>query len=331
MQTYRKRNESAHPAPKLIVSLFFLVATFFLPAIAVRGEVSGAGFEPPTLYVMNSPLAKSRIEKGFFNPVFRGFGQRTALRIAQNELIGFHFLFDTDCLSTTLLAMWRKNQEQGMSAEQALRKAKEDHLACLKQEFARMASLANLYENYPGKDVEPEYHFLFSTPYLPLARSYGSVIMVIEELQPRGLDLNGIGQDSKYYSIARALKNLAKIHLKTILSDYVADRDEYVIPSFITPDDVTGLIVYEPSPVVILKKIPLIPPKVRRVYRKHQIQGTMVIDVFDGQDRLIERLSSTPWAFPPDPSIKKSTEKLPEAISVAWKSYVAKRRRPSAK
>jgi hypothetical protein len=311
---------------------FLLWASFlFLSANPAPAEPATAGFEPPTLYVMNSPQAKDRIAKGFFKPVFRGFGSRTAVEIAKNELLGFHFLFDTECLCTPMLALVKQHQAQGKTAEQALRKAKEEHLEVLKKEFDRMDSLAKLYENYPGKDIGEELSFLFTTPHLAIAACYGPVVLVIEECRPRGLDLNGIARDAKYYSFKRVLENVARLRWKSIAADYVLDRDEYVIPSFIPSEDINGMIIYEPSKVVINQRLPLVPPKVRRVYRKHQEQGATVIDVFDGQDRLIERLSATPWSTPVDPNLKRSPEKLPPAVAEAWKNHVTKRRRPAAR
>ncbi|RCK79870.1 MAG: hypothetical protein OZSIB_4024 [Candidatus Ozemobacter sibiricus] len=282
-------------------------------------------FEPPTMLVMNSPTAKARIEKGAFRPVFRGIGLRTPLEIAKTELLAFRFLLDTDCLSTTLRELVQANLARGMAPDAALLKAKQDNLEVLKKEFTTMASTEKLYENAPGKDCVPEYSFLFTTPHLALAACYGPVVLVIEEVRPRGLDLNGIAQDAHYYSIGRFLQNLANLRLKSIGADYLLDRDEYVIPSFIPPEDITGVIVFAPSKIVVNKRLPLIPPKVMRVYRKRHLQGTTVIDVFDGKDRLIERLSLAPAGLALDPEQARSPERLPTAIAEAWKQYVAKR------
>lgn len=325
MPAYPRKKEAPRAALKSIVPLLSFFTVLFLSSISTQAESPGPRFEPPTLFVMNSPGAMTRIGKGFFQPVYRGFGQRTPLSVAQNELLGFHFLFDTDCLSSAMLALW-KQQQQSLGAEQALQKAKEQHLEVLKLEFTRLESVTHLYENTKRKNLEIESHFLYSTPHLALARFYGPVVMVIEELRPRGLDLCGIARDSKYYTMARFLRNVATLNPGGILGDYVMDRDEYVIPSFISPEDVTGLIVYEPSRLVMKKKYPVLPPRVARVYRKRQDQGFMVIEVFDAQDRLIERLSDSPTAASPDPTMKRSPEKLPEAISVAWREYTLQKR-----
>lgn len=283
----------------------------------------------PTMFVMNSPTAKARIDKGFFRPVFRGMGLRTPLEIAKNELLGFRFMLDTEPLSFKVLEMVKANQARGMTPEAALNRAKKEHLEVLKHEFDTMASTAKLYENQPGKDCTAEGSFLFTTPHLALAACYGPVVLVIEEARPRGLDLNGVAKDARYYSIGRFLRNLADLRFKTIVADFLLDRNEYVIPSRIPSDDITGMVVYGPSKVVVNRRLPLVPPKAVRVYQKRRIDGGIVIDVFDDQNRLIERLSPTPWSTPVEPTQVRSPERLPAPIAEAWKNYVAKRRRPA--
>jgi hypothetical protein len=152
-------------------------------------------------------------------------------------------------------------------------------------------------------------------------------VLVIEEARPRGMDLNSIARDSKYYTVARFLKNLAEFQFRSILSDYVADRDEYVLPSYLSPNDVKGLIVYDPSPIVIANRLVIPPPPVRRVYRKQFEKGAMAIDVYDAKDRLIARLCASPSAATIDESIERSPEKLPDEIQAAWNAYAEKLRR----
>lgn len=293
-------------------------------------------FEPPTMAVMNSATARRRLEKGFFAQVFRGFGTRKADRIGRDELLGFHFLLDTDCQSHGLRALIRKHAQAGLSAAAALEAARREHVGVLRQTFARIESLGDLYENYRGKGeilektglVDPESHFIFTSPHLSVARFYGPIVLVIEENIHRGLDLNGIARDARYYTIARFLQNLADLQFRAILADYVTDRDEYVLPSYLTPGDVTGLIVHDPSPVVIANRVAVPPPAVRRVYRKHLQRGAMTIDVFDGRDRLIARLCPAPSAADPDPGVERSPDRLPPDIQAAWNAHVARLRRP---
>ncbi len=313
----------------ILVLMVFL--SLFSGVSANSMEPGDIRFEPPTLAVMNSPKAKERIGKGMFQTVFRGMGKRTPEQIAVNELLCFHFLFDTECQCGTLRTLVNKFLKEGLAPAEALLKAKVAHLEVLKKEITKMESLKDLYENYPHKSVETEDCFLFTTPHLAIARTYGPVVMVIEENNPRGLDLNGIAKDSKYYSFGRALQNLAALRWKSIVADYIADRDEYVIPAFIPNEDITGIIVYEPSNVIVMKNLPLVQPGIQRVYRKHFERGIMVIDVLDSQDRLIERLCASPNAPPPDGSVKRSSEKLPPAIRAAWKDYVRQRRHPAGR
>lgn len=300
-------------------------------------EVSAhvAPFEIPTMYAMNSKTAMTRIGKGFFDQVYRGFGTRKADRIGRDELLGFHFLLDTDCQSHGLRSLIKKHELAGRPSAAALDLARREHVQTLRQTFAKLESLKNLFENYKGKAEmldktgmpDPESHFIFTSPNLGVAKFYGPIVLVIEETRPRGMDLNSIAHDSKYYTVARFLKNLAEFQFRSILSDYVADRDEYVLPSYITPADVKGLIVHDPSPVVIANRVVIPPPAVRRVYRKHFRQGAMTIDVLDGKDRLIARLSASPSAAAIESSIERSPEKLPDDVAEAWKSYVEKLRR----
>lgn len=311
-----------------------------VPAEAATPALPPAGaqvapFEIPTMYVMNSKTAMARIGKGFFDQVYRGFGTRKADRIGRDELLGFHFLLDTDCQSPGLRSLIKKHEMAGRSSAEALDLARREHVQVLRKTFTKLESLKNLFENYKGKAEmlektgvpDPEAHFIFTSPKLGVAKFYGPIVLVIEETRQRGMDLNGIARDSKYYSIARFLKNLAEFQFRSILADYVADRDEYVLPSYITPADVKGLIVYEPSPVVIANRVVIPPPPVSRVYRKYQRNGAMTIDVVDRKDRLVARLSASPSAATIEVSIEKSPEKLPVDIAAAWKAYVEKLRR----
>jgi hypothetical protein len=54
----------------------------------------------------------------------------------------------------------------------------------------------------------------------------------------------------------------------------------------------------------------------------------MVIDVFDGKDRLIARLTPAPSAADIENDVPRSTEKLPDYIKTAWNDYVKTLRRP---
>ncbi len=299
------------------------------------GGVQMAPFETPTMYVMNSETAMNRIRKGFFDQVYRGFGARKADRIGRDELLGFHFLLDTDCQSHGLRTLIKKHEMAGRPSAEALDLARREHVQVLRQTFTKLESLRNLFENYNGKAEmlektgipDPESHFIFTSPNLGVAKFYGPIVLVIEETRPRGMDLNSIARDSKYYTVARFLKNLAEFQFRSILSDYVADRDEYVLPSYLSPADVKGLIVHDPSPIVIANRVVIPPPAVRRVYRKYMRKGAMTIDVLDGKDRLIARLSASPSATDIEESIERSPEKLPADIAAAWNAYVEKLRR----
>lgn len=122
-------------------------------------------------------------------------------------------------------------------------------------------------------------------------------------------------------------QNISKLGFKQIIADYIGDKDEYVIPSYITPRDVSGLIVHAPSPVVIGGKIAFPPPAIKRIYRKYTYNGATVIDVVDKNDALIARLSASPSASVVSPTTKRSNEKLPDCIQKAWNDYIARLRR----
>ncbi|NCB38014.1 MAG: hypothetical protein EOM80_04520 [Erysipelotrichia bacterium] len=295
--------------------------------------------ESVTMYTMNSPMAIKRISNGHFSLLYRGFGSRKADKIERDELLGFHFLIDTDCLSHGMRALITENQKNGMQADEALRAARRQHVTVLRDIFKRIESTRLLFENCANKSqmtsqsgiINPESHFIFTSPRIGVARFYGPIVMVIEEKTPRGMDLNGIARESKYYSVGRFLRNLSDFSFKQILADYVADRDEYVIPSFLSPQDVSGLIVHAPSPVVIGNRIAIPPPAIRRVYRKYNRLGAMTIDVLDGKDRLIARLSASPSAAVIEASEVLSHEVLPSYIQLAWDKYVKTLRRAGNK
>lgn len=311
----------------MVVAVLVAVA-LLAPAPGGTADLRTA-FEPPTMLAMNSPFARSRIEKGFFSPVYRGFGQRTAAAIAVNEVLGFRFLLDADCQSLALRELVQANVASGCAPAEALRRARVAHVGMLQREFRDMAALANLYENHPRKDEAPERHFLFTTPHRLIACSYGPVVLTIEETRPRGLDLNGCARDARYYTVARVLQNLANLRWHSIVADYVADRDEYVIPSYIPACDITGMIVHEPSPVVIAKKLAVPPPRIMRIYRRRFVAGAAVIDVLDGRERLIARLSAVPSRSTPEPGELRSDQSLPPGVAAAWAGYLATRRRPA--
>lgn len=282
-----------------------------------------------SMYSMNSKTAVKRISDGYFSVLYRGFGSRKADKIDKEELLGFHFLTDTVCNSHGMRSIIAKLVKEGNSESEAFNKAKILHTKTLMKIFNTLESTKELYVNAKNQNlVSAESHFIFTSPNIGVARFYGPIVMVIEEkIAPRGMDLNSIAKDSKYYSVARFLKNIAGLGFKQIIADYIGDRDEYVIPSYITPTDVSGLIIHAPSPVVIGGKLAVPAPAVKRIYRKYNYNGAMVIDVVDKNDALITRLSASPSASVISPNTKRSNEKLPGYIQKAWNDYVARLRR----
>jgi hypothetical protein len=283
-----------------------------------------------SMFTMNSATALRRIKNGMFDIMYRGFGSRKAGEIDKDELLGFRFMLDTIHQSRGLRTLVEKYEKTGLEAEQAFDKARLEQAKVLQTIFKTAESTSELYENRRGKFFEavkagvpdPETHFLFCSPRIGVARMYGPIVIVIQETRPRGLDLNGIARDARYYTLARFLKNIGDLDFRTILADYVADRDEYVIPSYIRPMDISGLIVHSTSPVVIGNRVAIPPPAVRRVYRKYRRRGAMVIDVVDGKDKLIARLTASPSASDIENGTPRSSEKLPDYIKTAWNYYV---------
>ncbi len=282
-----------------------------------------------TMFTMNSASALNRIRLGVFNILYRGFGSRKHGEIDKDELLGFRFLLDTVHQSRGLRQLVEANLKAGMSSGDAFEKAKVQHTGILRELFNRIDSTKELYENRPGKfDAakagcpDAETHFIFTSPRIGVARMYGPIVMVIQETRHRGMDLNGIARDARYYSLARFLKNVSNHDFRMILADYFADRDEYVIPSYVNPVDISGMIVHSTSPVVIGNRVAVPPPAVRRVYRKYNRLGAMTIDILDGKDRLIARLSASPSAAGIDADEIRSPEKLPSFIQEAWNAYL---------
>ncbi len=281
------------------------------------------------MFTMNSATALQRIRNGFFSVMYRGFGSRKSGEIERDELLGFRFLLDTTHQSRGLRNLVEAGEKKGLSPEEALENAKKQQTVLLQKIFNTVASMKDLYENRPGKFEaskagvpDPETHFIFASPRIGVARMYGPIVMVIEETRPRGLDLNGIARDARYYSLARFLKNIGDHDFRMILADYVADRDEYVIPSYIEPVDISGLIVHGTSPIVIGGRLAVPPPPIVRVYRKYRRKGALAIDVLDGRDRLIARLCASPSAAEIGPEELRSTAKLPDFIAKAWSDYL---------
>jgi len=317
---------------RLIAGLICLAV--FLPH--AMGLAASTSYDARTIsmFTMNTATAVSRIRNGEFSVVYRGFGSRKPGEIDNDELLGFRFLLDMTHQSRGLRNVIEEKLQKGLPQEEAFFAAREEHTKILQKIFKTFESSKDLYENRPGKFAaskaglpDPETHFLFTSPRIGVARMYGPIILVIQETRPRGMDLNGIARDARYYSLARFLKNIGNRDFRMILSDYVADRDEYVIPSYITPADISGLIVHAPAPIVIGGRLAVPPPPVRRVYRKYRRQGAMTIDVVDGKDRLIARLSASPSAAVIGPDEVRSSAQLPGAIEEAWNNYLKTIRR----
>ncbi len=314
--------------------IFCLLLAIFIPANSLNAQSYEA--DAISMFTMNSATALKRIKNGHFSIMYRGFGSRKADEIDRDELLGFRFMLDAVHQSRGLRNLIEKHEKSGMTAEQAFEKARLEQSRILQTIFRTVESMRELYENRPGKDLEtiktgvpnPETHFLFCSPRIGVARLYGPIVTVIQETRPRGLDLNGIARDAKYYSLARFLKNIGDLDFRMIMADYVADRDEYVIPSYIRPMDISGLIVHSNAPVVIGNRLAVPPPAIRRVYRKHRHKGAMVIDVFDGKDRLIARLTAAPSAADIEEDTPRSPEKLPDYIQKTWDNYVETLRSP---
>ena len=322
------------PVRMTIYSRFYAVLGFMLltATLLVAGaHAASAMYEADTIsmFTMNSATALQRIRSGYFSVVYRGFGSRRSGEIERDELLGFRFLLDTTHQSRGLRNFVEASEKAGMSPEEALKAAKKQQTVLLQKIFNTVASTKDLYENRPGKFEaskagvpDPETHFIFASPRIGVARMYGPIVMVIEETRPRGLDLNGIARDARYYSLARFLKNIGDHDFRMILADYVADRDEYVIPSYIEPVDVSGLIVHGTSPIVIGGRLAVPPPPIMRVYRKYRRKGALTIDVLDGRDRLIARLCASPSAAEIGPDEPRSAAKLPTFIEKAWNDYL---------
>lgn len=306
-----------------------IMITAFLTFLG--GPLSAASYDSETIsmYTMNSASALKRINSGSFSVIYRGFGSRKPGEIERDELLGFRFMLDITHQSRGLRNLVATNEKTGLSPAEALKTAKKQQTVLLQKIFTTFAANKDLYENRPGKfeasktgAPDPETHFIFASPRIGVARMYGPIVMVIEETRPRGMDLNTIARDARYYSLSRFLKNVGDRDFRLILADYVADRDEYVIPSYIEPIDVSGMIVYGTSPIVIGGRLAVPPPPIQRVYRKYYRKGALTIDVFDGRDKLITRLCGAPSAAEIGAKEVRSPAKLPTFIDKAWNDYL---------
>lgn len=325
-----EKKYSTHRAIKqkfFIVSLMlFLGPIFYFPSYAEDLETS-----PISLCKMNTPTGLARIRNGYFRTVFRGFGSFTDGLVPENELQGFRYLTQTDCLSRGLTELIQKKTVLEDSQIDRLEKAKVEHAEFLLKNFCGLDTLKNFYENRPGKwkalassglfDSEP--HFIFSSPHLAVAKLYGPVVMIIQESSPRGIDLNSMAYDQDYYSSSRLLRNIIRQEWGILLADHLEDLGEYVIPSFTTPEDVRGILVYNPSPIKIGSHLLMNPEApLLRVYRKYHRKGSMVIDIFDGKFSLIARLSANPRAAVIEKQERRSLSPMPGVVALAWETIL---------
>jgi hypothetical protein len=307
-----------------------------LPACLHNGQVS--------LLDLNTPAGKKRINSGFFRQVYRGMGAFEPSAHAAAELQAFKHLLGEDIMSYNLRQLYNANFSNFETSDQAWKAAKQQHAGIIQRHFsvtdpmARSPLFHDLFSN-EGNRIDPDSYnheadYIYATRRADIAGCYGPIVLTIQEKTPRGLDLNPIAREYRYYSAARFLKNSIKGRWKTLLGDYLLDDEEYLLPSYVTSSEVVGFLARSPRAKVVKTSVAAADkdfaiafkaPPVLRAYEKRMIGGYLVIDVFDADRKLITRLSESIDHTPVADKTPLSAEKLPDAIQSAWKQYLSRK------
>ena len=294
-----------------------------------------------SLFDLNTAEGKKRIQSGAFSELHRGSGAFNPAAHAEAELQAFRNLLGEDILSYNLRQLYA-SLAAGEDPAAAYRMAKQAHAKIIAGHFEdgnaaqRKAIFQDLFANEGRRASTDNYNheadFIFATKRADIAGCYGPVVVVIRERQPRGLDLNRIAAASKYYNAGRFFKNAIRLRWKTMVGDYILDDDEYLLPSYVSAAEVSGIVVRSPKAKVISShvaaadkdfSIALKAPPILRRYEKKMAGGFLTIDVFDGKNQLIAHLSESQDAEPPA-GMQKSPETLPAPIQTAWNAYLQK-------
>ncbi len=302
-----------------------------------------------SLYDLNAPEGKKRIDSGFFSEVYRGTGAFEPSAHAAAELQAFRHLLGEDEMSFNLRQLYKAAVPVMGDLGKAYKAAKREHARIISSHFTaddgadstagqaagRAGIFRDLFANEgqraAGDSYNHEADYVYATRRADVAGCYGPVVLKIREKAARGLDLNKIADSYKYYGTARFLKNAIRLRWKTMLGDYILDKDEYLLPSFVPASEITGFLARSPKARVVKShidaadkdfSIALKAPPVLRRYEKSMIRGYIVIDVFDGEDGLIARLSESPDDTPGPANVKKSSQTLPDSVSAAWNEHM---------
>ncbi|MBF0502291.1 MAG: hypothetical protein HQM09_19275 [Candidatus Riflebacteria bacterium] len=293
-----------------------------------------------SLYDLNAPTGKQRIDSGFFNEVYRGTGSFDAAGHAAAEVQAFKNLLGDDVMSFNLRKLYGACLASFQDPSRAYREARIRHAGMIGQQFEtdesqhRPSIFRDLFANEGGNNADDYNHeadYIYATHRADIAGCYGPIVLTIREKIHRGLDLNQIADTFKYYSKVRLLKNAISLRWKTMLGDYVLDRDEYLLPSYLSSSDIVGFVARSPKAMVINRhvtaadkdfSIALKAPPVIRSYVKQMVGGYLVRDVFDVKNALINRFSESPENTPLDEKVQRSADTIPEPIQIAWNDYL---------
>ncbi|MFZ2957738.1 MAG: hypothetical protein WA705_12695 [Candidatus Ozemobacteraceae bacterium] len=299
-----------------------------------------------TLFDLNPPEGKKRISSGFFREVYRGMGAFEPSAHAAAEIQAFKHLLGEDVMSYNLRQLFSANFSNIPQTAEAWKAAKAQHAQIIFKHFEeadsqkRSGMFRDLYSNegkrLVGDDYNQEADYVYATKRWDIAGCYGPIVLAIREKTPRGLDLNKIAKDYKYYSAARFFRSAIQTRWKTMLGDYILDDEEYLLPSYVSSAEIVGFVARSPNTKVVKTHVDAADkdfciafkaPPILRAYEKKMMKGYLVIDVFDGKKGLIQRFSESPDNTEVDETVQKSSEKIPETISAAWNEYLHRVRR----
>ncbi|MDP7420622.1 MAG: hypothetical protein QGH40_02025 [bacterium] len=206
------------------------------------------------------------------------------------------------------------NRENGFSAEQAMSRA----IAEVQENVLRLLK-RGLFE----KEIVPivnwdmgfEYDdFIFFSGDYGTAALYGDMIYIIRQEEPRGIPINEISYAISFY---RKLPYNWLISLKGFWLYSFVDRQEYIIPVFISHAEVAGCDIREertrivPEAVITGK-----PGKLKRRYRKYfdREKNQLFVVVLDHENRLMGAFSEKTFSGLPTLDLPSSTEVIPPEV-----------------
>jgi len=164
--------------------------------------------------------------------------------------------------------------------------------------------------------------FIFFSGDYSTAALYGDVIYIIRQIEPRGIPINDYTFATSFY---RNLPYHWLISLKGFWLYSFVDRQEYMLPVFVSHAEVAGCDIREERTLIVPEAIITgNPEKLLRRYRKYfdREKNQLFVLVLDSANRLMGTLSEHEISAPPLLRLVPSPETIPAEI----KSYFTEAR-----